>query len=186
MSMKVITTTLFAVVALFTMGNSGGCKRPANARSEGEKTQETVMQKARSKVPVPDVNNFRTREAVAKWMRRMDTPSKIFYVYQYGMNGNIIHYWTAKTRPISVCSYLTPTEKVIYSGHQRGVAVGGAPALDGVYSNGGGGCGQVFFFTADTDAMVMLDGGNLLTVDQPLRIKAQPLRIEGDKDYKTK
>lgn len=168
---------IIGMLALFTMGNSNCRLEGGGTQEKGEKLQEGLMQRAEAKVPVPDVNNFRTRQAVAKWMRRMDTPRKTFYVYQYGMQGNIIHYWVASTRPISICSYLTPTQRVLDRYHDPDL-LANAPSLDGVYANGSSGCEQVFFFTADTDALVMMNGGELITSDYPLRVKAEPIRVK--------
>ena len=170
--LKAALLVSFATLAL------AGCKEgQSSTRADGAKTQESMMQRAQSKTPVPQVSNFLTRDAVAKWMRRMDTPDKTFYVYLMGNNGQQIGYYVAQTRPISNCTLMTPPDKLHYWSGSAGrtTAVTQAPSLDGVYSTGG--CDSYFFFDAATDAYIEIQGLNFFVADQPLSIDAEPIRV---------
>lgn len=170
-----------AVIAALSMLALAGCKEgQSSSRDEGSKTQESLMQRAQSKTPVPEVSNFLTRDAVAKWMRRMDSPDKTFYVYLMGNNGQQLGYYVAQTRPISNCTLMTPPDKLHYwSGSAgRASAVTQAPSLDGVYSTGG--CDSYFFFDAETDAFIEINGLNFYVSDQPLAIEAEAIKVAED------
>lgn len=169
--------TLAVVIGMVALT---GCKEgESSSRADGAKTQESLMKRAQAKTPVPQVSNFLTRDAVAKWMRRMDTPDKTFYVYLMGNNGQQLGYYVAQTRPISNCTLMTPPDKLHYwsSGNSgKATAVTQAPSLDGVYSTGG--CDSYFFFDAATDAFVEINGLNFYVSDQPLAIEAEPIRVD--------
>lgn len=160
----------------------GGCFFDDNNKStsdKGEQIQEENMKQATAKLPVPETNNYNTRKSIIKWMERMDDPSKIFYIYILGDNGNYLRYHTANTRPISTCSFLTPpdrVEEVETMGSPNPAVVRTSPALDGVYYKGGD-C-SVFFFTADTDAFVQIPSSvKYITYDQPLSLDVQEVKV---------
>lgn len=174
--------SIFALAVIVT-----ACKdnQTSSTSEQGEKTQESVMQKAQSAQPTYQPDHFLTRKNINKWMKRMDDPSKIYYVYLVGDNGNIIGYHTASTRPTSTCTYLTPPERIeVYDGGSHGAwnpIKRTAPSLDGVYRKGGS-C-SVFFFTADTDAFVQIpDGLDYLLYDQPLGLDVQELKVSVTKE----
>jgi len=169
---------VFSIVSLFALV---GCKpAESNSQEQAEQEQENVIKSARAKIPTYQPSNFLTRQTVNKWMKRMDTPSKTFYVYLLGDNGNHIGYYVAQTRPISSCTLMTPPKRL-----ERGAGGGGysadfvmpAPSLDGVY--GGGGCDSAFFFfDATTDAYVEIQGMDFFVSDQPLNVDAKPINIK--------
>lgn len=153
-----------------------GCKLESSTSSKGEKENEASMSKARAAYPTPESSNFLTRQAVIKWMERMDVPGKTFYVYLFANTGQTIGYYVAQTRPISACTSLTPPDK------ERSVAggagpnpLGTAPGLDGVYAAGD--CNSYFFFDAETDAYVEIQGLNFFVSDSPLSVEADPIRV---------
>lgn len=166
------------LICLITLLFVTACQPPAeSSRESGEKAQEGIMKRALAKVPVPHVSNFQTRDTVAKWMRRMDRPSKTFYVYLLADTGQTIGYYVAQTRPVSICAMLTPPDReveVLGEPHP----LGSAPALDGVYY-GEGACSGVYFFDAETDAYVEISGMDYFVSDQPLSVDADPIRISG-------
>lgn len=168
---SVITILIFALAFSLV-----GCKMNQSSRSSGEQQNETVMQRAVSEVPVPRVNNFLTRKSVAKWMRRMDKPNKIFYVYIMADTGQSIGYYTAQNRPVSMCDLMTPPDRVHNGYDNDGNTVVQAPSLDGVYH--GHGCNGVYFFSASTDAYIEIDGFHYIVTDQPLDIKAKPIQVQ--------
>src|SRR3546814_5665015 len=66
--------------------------------------------RATAAVPVPPTNNFVARQQLAEYMSRMDDPSKVWFVYLLGDNGNIIGYHIG-SYPQSVCTFMTPDRK---------------------------------------------------------------------------
>ena len=164
-------------ITLLTMSNSG-CED--STQRQGEIVQESVMQRAINAEPTPQINHFLTRKNVVKWMERMDTPDKLFYIYVLADNGSHVGYFVAQYRPVSTATFLTPTMK-----RERGTD--GAVtlptnALDGTYYGSGGAANQYFFFDAETDAFIELKGLNYILMDQPLSgINTPRLKVEVSK-----
>lgn len=154
-----------------------GCESSPSAQEEGEKDQENVIQKAIKAHPTPQINNFLTRKNVIKWVERMDTPDKLFYIYVLADNGAKIGYFVAQYRPVSTATFLTPTER-LHDDYDWGITLP-APALDGTYYGEGGASEQFFFFDAETDAFIELKGLNYILMDQPLAgINIPRLKVE--------
>lgn len=180
--MKLKSLAIAAVLGAMMFGISG-CYEDSNAtssREQGEKDQEGIMSRAVSSSPTYQPQHFLTREAVNKWMEVMDTPAKTFYVYLLGNNGNHIGYYVAQTRPICSSARLTPPDRVVNRSTGTGNRVMtstrvDAPALDGVYNAGP--CDSYFFFDAETDAYIEIQGLNFFVADQPLSIDVEPIRV---------
>ena len=161
------------------LGNTG-CEPQAgeSARERGTKVQTSLMERATTAVPVPQVNNFLYREAVAKQVKRMDEAGKLFYVYIFGNNGQQMGYYVSNTRPVPTCSLLTPPDDIWKDYNGNGGLTSQritAPGLGGTYSPGP--CSSVFFFDAATDAYIEISGLNFFVSDQPLSVKADPIRV---------
>lgn len=110
-------------------------------------------------------------------MKRMDKPQKTFYIYILADNGSFVGYYVAQYRPVSVGTYLTPTYReyqIDYGDHQ----LGPAPSLDGTYRSTGGDASSYYFFDAETDAYIELNGLNYFVSDQPLNIDAPQLNVQ--------
>ena len=133
------------------------------------------MEAALVAVPIPVVEHFQTRESVAKWITRQDTPDRIYYVYVFADTGNCMGYYVAQNRPVSICCAITAPDVIDGSGSNKAVVK--APAIDGVYYNGGDD-DQYYFFDAATDAMIELTGVKFITSDQPLMITADPIQVQ--------
>lgn len=155
-----------------------GCNVEPSSSEEGEQENEETMIKARANQPTPQTSHFLTRAAVVKWMERMDVPGKTFYVYLLGNNGQAVGYYVAQTRPISACTALTPPDKERSVRGSGANPLGAAPGLDGVYHAGK--CDSYFFFDAATDAYIEIQGLNFFVADQPLSIKADPIRVASE------
>ena len=179
----ILFTVVFLVfVCMATMGAKCGEK---TVEEKGTEAQTNLMEKAQKAVPVPEVNNFQTRKMVAKWMRRMDEPSKEFYCYLMASNGQIVHHFVTNGRPISAGSFMTPPKKEYSVGGGTGPnPLGPAPALDGVYYGQGSSAGTArFAFDAATDAYFEVAGvGNFVMIitDQPLNIDSPRLKIQAN------
>lgn len=138
--------------------------------------QQTAMERATAAVPVPPTNNFVARQQLAEYMRRMDDPSKVWFVYLLGNNGNIIGYHVG-SYPQSVCTFMTPPEQVEWRQYNSYTsAVTTAPALDGIYYKGGG-CDTSFMFDDATNAMIFIGGLKFLAYDAPLNVDAKPISV---------
>lgn len=170
-----LTAPAIAVAAALALA---GCL-PDDTQRQGARVQEDLMGRAMSKVAVPETQNFLTRESVAKWMRRQDTPDRPHYVYIFADTGQVIGYYVAQSRPVSTCTFMTPPMREYSVAGSGPNPLGPAPALDGVYYGSGGACDQWFFFDAATDAMVEVSGFKIFTSDAPLAINADPIRVEG-------
>lgn len=165
---RLLLITLCAALALT------GCKIEASSRDQNMKAQQSLMARATAAVPVPQINNFLAREAVAKQVRRLDEKGKLFYVYILGQNGQQVGYYVSNTRPVSTCALLTPAQEVEH--YNGATAVLGTPSLGGVYGFGGG-CNSHFFFDAATDAYVEISGLPFFVADQPLAVDAAPIKV---------
>lgn len=166
---RLLLISLCAAVALT------GCKVEAGSRTQNMQAQQALMSRATAAVPVPQINNFLAREAVAKQVKRLDEKGKLFYVYILGQNGQQVGYYVSNTRPVSTCTLLTPSQELVYSGNSTYQAMG-APSLGGVYGFGGG-CNSHFFFDAATDAYLEISGLPFFVADQPLAVDADPIKV---------
>lgn len=169
-----------ALAVVVSIGLVGCNEATSDSRKEGQKVQESIMKRAQGTVPTYVPSHFLTRKAVDKWMKRMDTPSKTFYIYLVADNGQKLGYYVGQTRPISSCTLLTPPDRKEYGKYSdQGMISVSAPSLDGVY--GKGGCDSYFFFDAATDAYVEIKGLNFFVSDQPLSIDVDPIKVKATK-----
>lgn len=152
-----------------------GCTED-DTQKKGENEQETIMERARADEPTYSPNNFLTRKYTNKWMKRMDQPSKLFYVYVLTDTGSPVGYFVAQYRPVSTATFLTPPKKRVH-GTDGAVALP-SPALDGTYYGEGGASQQYFWFDAETDAMIELKGLNYILSDQPISLDVPRIYIE--------
>lgn len=171
------------VLAAIALALLTGCPdRPkASASEEQEQARSTTMERAHASVPMHRTTNFVTRETVNRFMQRTDQPDKTFYVYVMGDNANIIGYYVSRGRPVNICTFLTPPDRVEYryrSGSMAG-AVRAAPGMDGVYY-GSGACDSNYFFDAATDALIEVHGLKMFLADQPLSIDAEPITVKAE------
>lgn len=168
---------LLLIISIFMLFSTS-CDETSNSQSQGEASQENVMMRAMTQEPVPEVNNFLTRKAVVKWIERMDTPDKLFYIYVLADNGAKIGYFVAQYRPVSTSTFLTPTKRIEKMSMDYGKVLP-APSLDGTYYGEGGASAQYFFFDAETDAFIELKGLNYILMDQPLAgLEIPRLRVD--------
>jgi len=171
---KVISIILIALFLSSTMVFASG---ESESQKQGVKVQEDVMMRAIAAVPVPEVHNFLTRKTVAKWIETMDQPGKIFYIYILSMTGDFIGYFVAEYRPVSVATFLTPTERAHW-GSSSGFPMS-TNSLDGTYyGSGSGASNQYFFFDAESGAYIELKGLTYIVSDQPFSINAPRLKIK--------
>lgn len=173
-SMKVVVMAA-AVLGLSTA--VAGCKAEQSTSAQQEQQREHISAKANNAVPVPDINNFVAREAVAEYMKRMDQPNKLFYIYVLADTGNIIGYFVSKGPPVNICNNMTPPDKVEDRGSHDGDVVRVAPSLNGLYNAGSGVCNQDYFFDANSGGLISLKDLKAFISDQPLNLDVEPITV---------
>lgn len=180
--MQVIKKFAIAAAAIAVIGLAG-CKdlndKSEELREDGLEEQTEVLNAARNAVPTPKMRNYLVRKAVREYMNRLDAPQKTFYTYIFADNGQTMGYYVGQSKPISGCTLMTPPDQIFQdNGHlDRDGQVIAAPNLNGVYSPGGQ-CDTYFFFDASTDALVEIRDFKYISADQPLSIKADPIKVE--------
>lgn len=151
----------------------GGYESDDNRKS-AVATREAVFDRAERMWPAPtDLINFPIREALVKFTERQDLVNHPWYTYILSMNGNYIGYFVTQTYPVSVCNFLSSTERFVdLPDGVWGNAI--APSYDGIFYGGGGSsaaCEGLFFFDTVTDAMYTFGGPlGYFTSDAPLNI----------------
>lgn len=173
--MKKLTAASIAVVGLALVGcfdqNTTAAERADQAN---KRAQNDVKARATQSVPVPQITNFQARKNIEEYLKRLDEPGKVWYVYERApLTGEILGYYTSSSYPQSVCTFMTPPEQVeevsVAGSGANPVSTTTAMALDGVYYKGGS-CPD-FFFDYNTGAMIVLDEGALANAyDQPLNM----------------
>ena len=176
---KFVGVALTLAVALGIMANSE-CDRNESTR-EGIRAQEQNMRRAVSQTAVPQMRNFLTRKTIAEWLKRQDVANRPSYIYVFTMGSRTpLGYFVAKSRPVNICTSITPPKReysVMGSGPNP---LGPAPALDGVYYAGSG-CNQWYFFDAETNGLVELttDIFGIFSSDVPLELNVDVPRLKG-------
>lgn len=172
MKMKRLTVASIAVAGLFLAGCEDLDTPAEKADQANKKARDDVKARATQSIPVPQITNFQARKNLDEYLKRLDEPGKVWYVYERApMTGEILGYYTSSSYPQSVCTFMTQPEEVIEkaSSYGRSMVTTTAMALDGVYYKGGS-CPD-FFFDYNTGAMIVLDEGALANAyDQPLNM----------------
>jgi hypothetical protein len=132
--------------------------------------QHAIMEAGQAAVPIPEVENFLARQAIAEYMKRMDTPNKLWYIYVYADSGAFLGYFISRTYPISISVAMSNPQRYYSS-----IALP-APGIDAVYYNGVDPV-LYYFFDASTNAMCLLRGELWLAFDAPLALDVPQLRI---------
>lgn len=170
---KWIILPIFLLLATVAMADSCDSKQ-AEQRKQSISQRADVFDQAQKAAPVVNPENFPLRKALVDFTTREDLIDHPWYTYILGQNGNTVGYYVTKTVPISTCNFLSSTQD------KNDSVVLTAPSLDGIFYGGAGAsanCG-FFFFDYATNAMVTLAPGVLFfTVDQPLKLQAQPIEI---------
>lgn len=175
-----ILAVLAAALVLVGCEDGGTNAQLQDQRKESVKSRSAAFARAERIAPAPQTQNFPLRKALVKMTQRQDLENHPWYVYILGLNGNAVAYYVAQTVPVNSCNFLSSTEVV--DSHDSGKVVLTAPSLDGIFYGGGGaaaGCDSWFFFDAATDALIQIRGVNWYAADQPLKIDAQAIKVEG-------
>lgn len=166
---KIFAVMLFGLVFMLA-----GCNVESTSQQQ-ESSRDSNMDRAHTRVPVPQPRNFVTREMVAEYMKRMDVPNKLFYIYILADNGNMIGYYVSRGHPVNICTFMTPPDRVERGPNNRFTRQ--APAIDGLYY-GSGACNTEYFLDAETDVLIMVRGLNAFISEQPLDIDVPVFRVK--------
>ncbi len=164
--MKKVMIVLLTVVMLATLV---GCEDDSYRKDRA--VQEDIMSRAQTNVPVYQPQHFLAREAINEYMRRMDSPDKLWYIYLMTESGAYIGYHITRTYPLSIAVAMSNPVQV-----RTGPVVVPAPGVDGVYYNGVD-ASLYYAFDAETDALIMWTV-DFVAYDQPLQIDVPRLHIE--------
>lgn len=172
--MKKVLMTLSAValLAVFTACEIGS----GGTMTEANKAVESTQRGLEQAVPIPQITNSTTRQAVAERAKVFDVPNKTTYVYLVSF-GKVMAFYPVKGQVVSLRSYLAPVERITNSSgrpcSENTISCSGGdgyvtetPDIDGTYGENIDG---IFFFTADTNAYVEWKGDYLVS-DQPLSL----------------
>lgn len=170
--MRPVTLCLIAIISFFLLA-ANSCQSETERQQVEARNQN--MDRANQMVKVPEISNFVVREGVAEYMRRMDEPNKLFYIYVLADTGNVLGYYVSRGAPINICTFLTPPDRRT----RNHSSIRKAPAADGVYY-GDAACNTEYFFDSETNTMVMIQGLKLFVSEQPLELDAEPIRVKTD------
>ena len=115
-------------------------------------------------IHIYETQNFLSREAINEYMKRMDVPNKLWYIYLITEGGAYIGYHITRTYPISIAVAMSNPEQIKSSSNGK-VSIP-APGIDGVYYNGVD-PSLYYAFDAETDAMILFTH-DFLAYDKPL------------------
>src|SRR5699024_6483485 len=121
--MLAITLSVIAVVMV------AGCESESE-RSEVD-TQQGNYDKLVDMEPALEVTNPKTRETVNFFTETWNEEGQLAYVYLQNNEGNMIGYYALDGPPVSMCTALTPPDRLAGSSYDASVRQ--APGIDGVY-----------------------------------------------------
>ena len=173
--MKKLIVFLMIMVLSFTL--LVGCDGPSETAQESDqKAQGELLLKAQSIEPIYKIQNFLSRKAINKWLKRVDVVNKEWYVYVHApMTGEILGYYVSSTIPLSYGVGISNPKQIVDSNHVDDTVIP-APGLDGVFYSGVDERAW-YFFDAETDTLITT---NLLIsfMDQPLDINVPQMEIK--------
>ena len=172
---KKLIGLFMAVVLVATSVCVSACDAEPTPQDVDQAVQEDILSRGQVAEPVYMVQNFLSRKAINEWSKRMDTPDKLWYVYEYSEAGAVLGYYISRTVPLSYGVGLTNPQQKVYGGSAGNVVIA-APGVDGVFY-GGVDNTLYFFFDAETDTLIMTNN-NIKVLDQPLDIDAPLFRIK--------
>lgn len=166
-------TALIVAAFLIVAGLVAGCGGGGNSGQKKEsKAQQSNYDRLVAQDPAHSMAYSPTRKTINFWIDTWSKPGKLAYVYLQNANGDLIGYYVLVGLPVSMCTSLTPTYKMIDPGGDSGngnVPVA-APAIDGVYYSGGE-CNTFYGEDASTHSYIEYTAGlgiNVLLYDAPL------------------
>ena len=172
MKKLIVKLTILVLGCMLLVGCGGSSE---TAQQVDQKTQGEVLLRAQAIEPIYEIQNFLSRKAINKWLKRVDVPNKEWYVYLHApMTGEILGYYVSSTVPLSYGVAISNPVQIINSGNVDDAVIP-APSLDGVFYSGIDER-TWYFFDAETDTLITTNM-NVSFMDQPLDIDVPQMEI---------
>jgi len=170
---------LFAV--LTTAASCGGSPDSGDVqRRESTNMRHRIFAKASVAIPAYETHNWPARDVLNEYTKRHDRLNHPYYIYILSpMTGQIIQYIVSSTLPVNECAFLSSTQDV--DDRPDGDLILTAPSLDGVFYGGAGAsasCDAEIIIDQESGAMLTVAGGMMITLDAPLELDLEPLKID--------
>lgn len=165
-------SSLVVLIAVFAIAAIGCANTGLTEVQDGEKRLNNY-EKAASTIKEPNLTNFQSRRALAKYTEELDKNQE-WYTYVLGDNGNVIGYFVSSTKPQNSCNFLSSAEKVLDWDEDEFIIQ--APSLEGIYYADSV-CDAWFFFDATTGATMEIRDVKYFTSNQQLLLDAEPIKV---------
>jgi len=157
---------LIAVSILLIMLVACGVEESAEKSEKG--VQDSNYEKLVKMEPAKEVTNPKTRETVNFFTETWNEEGQLAYVYLQNSDGKMIGYYVLDGPPVSMCTALTPPDRL--AGSYSDSSVRQAPGIDGVYRSDED-CSRYYGKDASTGAYIEFTVGmgiNMLLYTEPL------------------
>ena len=159
-----------------TAGAGSSCDDQECFRKAATAIRNSAFDRARKQVPVSNITNFPARRLLNEFTRRQSLGHHPWYVYQMGMNGNVIRYFVSKQFPVNTCDYLETTESINWN--ENGNVITHLPPFTGVYQSGNDQCNTYVFQDQITDAMVTAPINTVNISERPIIFHERPVKVK--------
>lgn len=160
---KLMLMTVVTAIAVLL----AACSEETSESSEVD-TRQGNYDKLVDMEPALEVTNPKTRETVNFFTETWNEEGQLAYVYLQNSEGKMIGYYALDGPPVSMCTALTPPDRV--DGNSSSRVVRQAPGIDGVYRSSED-CSRYFGKDASTGSYVEFTVGmgiNMLLYTEPL------------------
>jgi hypothetical protein len=164
--------SVLAIVGLFVF-LATGCMEPTKQEQQRENAvnaRANSFSRAEKQYPAPIPNTYPERKLLIDVVNAQSSENHPWYVYQFGVNGNVVRYFVSKQFPVNNCDYLSSTEDVTSNS-----VVLHAPSLLGIYQSGD--CGTYVFEDQITGAIETAPINSVTVSDKPLTLKVGAVRV---------
>lgn len=141
--------------------------------SEAEKSEKGVQDGNYERLvkmePAKEVTNPKTRETVNFFTETWNEKDQLAYVYLQNSDGDMIGYYALDGPPVSMCTALTPPDRLAGSGYHDST-LRQAPGIDGVFRSAED-CSRYYGKDATSGAYIEFTVGmgiNMLLYTEPL------------------
>lgn len=162
---KRLIAVLFALTALFLTGCEGESDGVKAETNSGTANHNRLVEQQ----PAEEMQYSSTRETINFFTRTWGQRGKTAYVYLMNNEGKVVGYYVTEGPPVSMCTSIRPTYKVLDTAESTDLVVP-APGADGAYYSGNE-CNTYYAKDANTGAYLQFTAGmgiNPLLYDQPL------------------
>lgn len=158
----------------------GGNDRQECFRKHASQVRNDTYSEALSQITTPHPHNFPMRRLLSDLTQRQSLGHHPWYVYQLGMNGNVVRYFVSKSYPVNSCDYLETTQNVVWDS-DGGNFLTQLPPLEGVYQSNNDDCSTYVFEDQITSAIVTVPIAQANVSDRPMLIHTKPVAFKAVK-----